>query len=160
MKQSNSSSKVNTSLYRKPNNLYCYIPWRSNSATATKHAVIDAELHRINRICCSSADIACEQYFLREKLALRGFPTSVFHARLKRFSEPRAAVACSAIDARIIPFKLPYGDKILQLDPVGAIRKHSWMLEQKVQRVRFVNCFLAAPNLFRLRYSRFLGTTN
>ena len=72
-------------------------------------------------------DIASEQFFLREKLALRGFPNCVFHDRLRRFEEPKLLRVHDS-DARVIPFKLPFGRSVLDLNPVGAIRKHVWML--------------------------------
>ena len=39
--------RIHYSTCRKPTNLYCYLPWKSACPTSIEHAVIDAELVRI-----------------------------------------------------------------------------------------------------------------
>ena len=163
--QSDLGGEINYAMYRKPQNLYTYLPFTSECPHATKKAVVDSELFRIDRNCRLSEDRTKEQQFFQNKLSCRAYPTALFKERLKAFEarQMESRVQVQLENSRIVPFKLPYGKDIEQLGFLAVAKKHSWKLfveakfKQRKCDLRFVATYLASPNLFRIRYRRFLG---
>ena len=165
--QGTPGSIIDYRMFRKSMNLYTYIPYTSECPSSVKRSLIDAELWRISRNCRNTDDIDREQQFFKQKLKNRAYPEDLFNARLEAFKRKGTQNLNSnqncRLDARVVPFKLPYGNRVDQLNFVGITSKHAWKLFSDAKfkgrrcEVRIVNTFLASPNLFRIRYSRFLG---
>ena len=154
-------SSLKLSTYRKPLNMYDYVPGNSAHPVHTKQALIRTEMVRLLRTNSDADSFNFHRDFFLGKLKARGH--DVLQARAIADEYPFSSRCCildkskkQKTQKKLVPFKLTFATGADDLGISSAVRKHSWRLGEKQHQLRFVTCYLAGKSLFRLRYSRFI----
>ena len=74
------------STYRKPLNLYQYLPYSSNHSPATKQGIVATKVHRMLITNRFKEDFEQQLQFFAEKLSERGYPLHVIVTGFAKYS--------------------------------------------------------------------------
>jgi hypothetical protein len=152
---------VHYSTYRKPMCMYDYLPYNSCHDRSCKLGIFKGECVRLLKTNLKEADFEKQIEFTYRRLLDRGYDRSSLRKIRADFSwhtKKKRMVSRPAPEARkrVMPFKMPYSDCACRLNVGKILMEHSSMLSQSFRDGhRFVLCYTANKNLFRLRYSRF-----
>ena len=154
-------NKLAFSTHRKPLASYAYTPFDSNHSSATLLGIVATEAVRLLRTNNSQHTFDKQRCFFIGKLKLRGFDIKQVRRILAKY--PWSArekllmpTACRSSKKTIVPLKLPYSPSIPKLDASAVFRSHEHLLPDNIRaQLRPLVAMQTAPNLFRLRYSRF-----
>lgn len=149
------------STYRKPLNTYCYLPFSSNHSLATKAGIINTEFRRLLVTNLHECDFIAQSQLFTRKLLDRGFPIELIRKIGARVSWILKAEIlsqpCAKTRRRVVPFKITYCNNVHHLCISSSLHSLSGFLPRSyTEKYRLVTCYQSAPNLFRLRYSRFV----
>ena len=152
---------VSYSTFRKPLNAYCYLPFSSNHSLATKAGIISTELRRLFVKNLHEHDFNAQSQLFTQKLLDRGFPIDLIRKISARINlAEKATILSQSSDnsqKRVVPFKLTYCKGIQKLCISSSLHFFNDLLPHSfTDRYRLVISYQSAPNLFRLRYSRFV----
>ena len=163
--------------YFKPRNLFMYTPFTSHHAISVKKGIIHTEVQRMFANNEHRSDFEASVDILKTKFIARWYPTAFVNNCIAGFEKSQALPRVK--DERpLICFKPPYTDSTSRCGFMHSLRKHFSLLPG-VARFntnivdiqdgsdilatapwRFVTCFTSSLNLFRRRYSRFLGSSD
>ena len=153
-------SRVHYSTFRKPMNTYSYLPRSSNHSPNVFTAIIHTELYMLlvtNKFEC---DFLHEVDFFRGKIVARGYERARFETVAEKYSWDAKADVLNkkqGIEKQLVPPKVAF---FSGFESVGLSRLvHNFrarLHECTATRIHPVVCNVTSPNLFRLRYARFL----
>ena len=144
--------------FRKPQRLFMYVPFTSAHPKAMFRAIVLTELTRLIRTCDREVDFVRSRAVAFAKFRARGYPDKLLQSCEARRSFARkhhvdfvAPKSCTTV----VPFKIKFFPQADEIGLSSALSCHWHLL--KIDNIRPVLCFKSNRNLFRLRYSRFLG---
>ena len=130
---------------------------------STKLGIVRSEAIRLIRTNDNVENFRRELDFFISKLKLRGYPVQRCRQVLKEFSwtsEWGPKLNSREDSRRIVPFKINFSSGVGNLGIGGILAKHLHILddgESKFsEKLRILVCMRVNPNLFRLRYRRFV----
>ena len=132
-----SESLLTYDLFRKPRNLYLYLPFGSNHPPSVFRSLITGEAKRIQRRCKDAKRVQHHLAFFRERLVERGYSRSFISRVLDVKHVKRPSIRPSFFKVRF--------QKQLDVPFIRSCLRKSG-LNIKV-------CFKVHPNLFRRRYA-------
>ena len=138
--------------------MYAYLPFNSNHSVTTKRGIISTETFRMLITNRFHADFATQIAFFAQKLCDRGYPLELI---LKGFfklpwSSKDSLIRRAKVDKpSIVPFKLKW-NRAYEGFSLGSTDLESCLDSEIRKRIQVVLCYTSDPNLFRLRYGRFL----
>ena len=148
------------STHRKALASYSYTPFDSNHASSTLLGIVATETVRLLRTNCCKTSFEAQCCFFSGKLKLRGFDITVVRRIMARYPwSGKDAILKRKAKGRsevLVPLKLPYSPGVPRLSANKIFRSYEHLLPQSLQEVlKPMVSLQTAPNLFRLRYSRF-----
>ena len=149
------------STYRKPACTYQYTPFNSEHALSSRVGIISTEIVRLLRTNSKYEDFQIQLEFFTGKLKQRGYcPTIVQNIAAKYpWSEKTNILERSRSRSQhvLVPFKLVYSSAAPCLNISAILHdKTKWLCPKLRDAFKVVTCFKTSPNLFRLRYNRFM----
>ena len=142
-------------LYRKPANLYQYLPRSSCHRRQTFEGLIIGEALRIHRRCLLQCDVAKHLRLFRFHLLKRGYANSeiqkCFKAASVRFSRPRITPH-SSHSVRKAFIKVTHSSTVKYAALQRAISKHKHLCSSQI-----IISSSAQKNIFRWLYQKVIG---
>ena len=175
--------RIRHTIYFKPLSRFMYTPFNSNHSNSTKAGIFLGELNRLRINCDDDSNFISCAALVRSKLIDRGYPAQFLDDCEEKYKNniKNSGTQKKSADMRpLILFKIPYGSTGRRIKIMSSIRTHFHLLNSKGIAVlnsgdiddndddddvlkhskwRFLNCYTSSLNLFRRRYSRFLGST-
>jgi hypothetical protein len=147
--------RITFETYRKPLCLYMFTPWLSCHPKSVHLGIVLTELCRLRRTNSCEHTFSKHRNILIEKLVARGFPKNRIMHACKQFLE---SVPSEQTEKKpIVPFKIQFSNGFERFPLAKVLNKFADLLGHHVDSFRFITCFVSRPNLFRLRYGRFIG---
>ena len=149
------------STYRKPACTYQYTPFNSEHSYATRVGIIATELVRLLRTNSREEDFRKQVTFFTAKLKQRGYCPTIMQNIASKYpwskkTEILENKRCKSHHV-LVPFKIVYSNLAPLLDISAILHEKTRMLSSGLRdKFKMVTCFKSSPNLFRLRYKRFL----
>jgi hypothetical protein len=148
------------STHRKELAAYAYTPFDSCHAHSTLLGIVATETVRLLRTNLLQRNFNAQIWFFISKLKMRGYDVTLVRNIIKRYAwadkhEILKRSSCRNVK-QVVPLKLPYSPKLSLLHINRTFRTYEALLPPDIQAsLRPMVALQTAPNLFRLRYSRF-----
>ena len=148
------------STHRKALAAYAYTPFDSCHAYSTLLGIVATEAVRLLRTNLYQVDYEAQLCFFMGKLKLRGYDIVMVRKVIKKYPWSRKQDLVSSRSGRsakiFVPLKIPYSPKLPLLHANRIFKAHEAILSLEMQAIlKPMVALQTAPNLFRLRYSRF-----
>ena len=141
-------------MYRKPMNIYLYLPFDSDHHPSVFRSLIRGELHRINRRCQTEAAQRNHREFFRERLRERGYPHSFFDNICKSFDSDTGTNFVTGEKPEVFFLKLRYDRSINRGWLRRHLVRHQHVLSRTLSRPAAIRTAWGSnPNFFRRNYN-------
>ena len=153
--------KVHFATYHKPNCLYMYTPFNSCHPLNVKRGIVMTELTRLLLTNSSEASFNLNRDLLFQKLMARGYPRyfldAVAQERQWCHKQSTTTSRGDRSSVCVVPFKLKCSPALAHVKITKILNRLAFSIfEGDSVQINLVTCFLSNPNLFRMRFARFV----
>ena len=158
------NNKFTYCTYRKPSCSYNYVPFYSCHPLSTKQGIIATECVRLSITNSTGKPFDFQVSFFFASLNDRGYDmisarriaAKYTWNRKAEFMQRKVVNDCEVV-RKIVAFRIPYSDGAADFNISAILAEHAIKLDTAIiSKLRFITCYLANKNLFRLRFRRFV----
>ena len=146
------NGEISYSLFRKPQNLYLYLPRTSCHPEAVFRSVASGECSRLTRRCQQQSVLSRELAFTRQKLIARGYSYSLIKSAFDRASARARSVShvSASSEVKSLYLKQTFGFSLHRRSVERCLESTRAIVSEHSARPELV--FAVQPNIFRILY--------